>query len=189
MAALYAKRPQKKPPHFAGSGHSSYTPPMPFILRDVSRADLDAVLELNEAVVPAVNSISIEKVHWFADRAAYFRIAEDDYRLAAFLIGLRSGSDYDSPNYRWFCRHHDDFGYVDRVAVAEHARRSGLASKLYEDFRAKLPDSIAVMTCEVNLRPPNESSMRFHKRMGFHQVGSQAVEDGKKEVALMELNL
>lgn len=162
---------------------------MPFTLRDVARTDLDAVLALNETVVPAVNSIPIEKMRWFADHAAYFRIANDNDRLAAFLIGLRPGTDYESPNYRWFCGHYDDFGYIDRVAVADHARRSGLASRLYEDFRTSLPDSVAVMTCEVNLEPPNESSMRFHERMGFHQVGSQAFENGKKEVALMERNL
>jgi len=180
---------KKNPSHFAGSDHSSYTSPMLFNLRDVSHTDLDAVLELNESVVPAVNSITIEQMRWFADQAAYFRIAEDNDRLAAFLIGLRPGSDYNSPNYLWFCRHYDDFGYVDRVAVADHARRSGLASKLYDDFRANLPDSISVMTCEVNLKPPNESSMRFHEGMGFHQVGSLAIDDGKNEVALMELKL
>jgi hypothetical protein len=162
---------------------------MDYIIRDVAAEDLDEILTLNEAVVPAVNSIPIEKMRWFAERAVYFRVAVADDRLVSFLIGLRPGVAYESPNYRWFCEHYDDFGYIDRVAVADHARRHGLATKMYDDFRAALPADIGQMTCEVNLRPPNESSMRFHERYGFSQIGSQATEGGKKEVALMAVKL
>ena len=162
---------------------------MDYIIRDVAAEDLDEILSLNEAVVPAVNSIPIETMQWFAEHAVYFRVAVADDRLASFLIGLRPGVAYESPNYRWFCEHYDDFGYIDRVAVADHARRHGLATKMYDDFRAALPPDIGQMTCEVNLRPPNESSMHFHERYGFAQIGSQATEGGKKEVALMALKL
>jgi predicted GNAT superfamily acetyltransferase len=41
------------------------------------------------------------------------------------------------------------------------------------------------MTCEVNLSPPNAASMRFHRRLGFEQVGSQFTEAGAKQVALL----
>ena len=162
---------------------------MDYIIRDVATGDLDEILNLNEAVVPAVNSIPIEKMQWFAEHSAYFRVATANDRLASFLIGLRPGIGYDSPNYLWFCDHYDEFGYVDRIAVADHARRHGLATKMYDDFKAMLPGDIKVMTCEVNLRPPNESSMRFHERYGFEQIGSQATEGGAKEVALMALKL
>lgn len=162
---------------------------MAHTIRDVNLSDLDAVLELNEAVIPAVNSLSIDKMRWFSDVAAYFRVACENERIGAFMIGLRAGIDYESTNYRWFCGRYDDFGYVDRIAVATHARRQGLASTLYDDFQATLPDSIGVMTCEVNLRPPNESSMHYHERMGFRQIGAQEIDDGKKEVALMAKTL
>ena len=158
---------------------------MDHIIRDVTTEDLDEILSLNEEVVPAVNSISIEKMHWFAAHADYFRVATADGQLASFLIGLRPGIDYESPNYRWFCEHYEDFAYIDRVAVAVHARRHGLATTMYDDFRQSLPDVVDVMTCEVNLIPPNESSLRFHERYGFTQIGSQATEGGQKEVALM----
>ena len=162
---------------------------MDYIIRDVADEDLDEILTLNEAVVPAVNSIPIEKMQWFAEHAVYFRVAIADERLASFLIGLRPGVAYESPNYRWFCEHYDEFGYIDRIAVARHARRHGLASKMYDDFKASLPADVDLMTCEVNLRPPNESSMRFHERYGFAQISSQSTEGGKKEVALMALDL
>lgn len=158
---------------------------MKFIIRDVGTQDMDEILSLNESVVPAVNSIPIDKMQWFAEQAAYFRVATAHDRLAAFLIGLRPGIAYDSLNYRWFCEHYADFGYIDRIAVASHARRNGLATQLYDDFQATLKDDVGIMTCEVNLQPPNEGSMRFHERYGFARVASQSTEGGEKEVALL----
>ncbi len=162
---------------------------MSYTIRDVLHDELDAVLSLNEASTPAVNSLSIEKMRWFADNATYFRVCVDGDVLGAFLIGMRPGTGYDSPNYAWFCQNYDDFGYIDRVAVAINARRHGLATRLYDDFRSTLPATVGVMTCEVNLKPPNESSMIFHRRLGFRQVGTQATEGGAKQVALLEKKL
>jgi len=155
------------------------------IIRDVDNQDLDAVLSLNQSEVPHVGSVDIERMHWFAANAHYFRVVDDAGRIAAYLIGLRPGTSYASPNYRWFCERYDDFAYVDRVAVADFARRLGLASRLYADFAASAPDTVEHMTCEVNLQPPNESSMRFHRQLGFRQVGSQETEGGSKEVAML----
>ncbi len=128
-------------------------------------------------------------MQWFADHAAYFRVAADADGIAAFLIGLRAGSAYASPNYRWFCAHYEDFAYVDRIAVAERARRQGLASQLYDDFMTMMRPHVTIMTCEVNLRPPNPTSLRFHENRGFCRVGTQETEDGRKEVALLALRL
>lgn len=176
---------------------SSYTRGMVEVLRDAEPRDFEAVLSLNEAAIPAVNAVDIDRLRWFAANAAYFRVAEpdpggtaaDEARLLAFLIGLRPGTDYDSPNYRWFCERYDDFGYIDRIAVSDNARRRGLASRLYADFERSLAADVRIMTCEVNLVPPNETSMQFHQRLGFRQVGSQATEGGKKRVAMMERQL
>ena len=158
---------------------------MPRIIRDVTFQDLDAVLSLNQSEVPHVGSVDLERMRWFAGNATYFRAALDDDAIAGFLVGLRPGTTYDSPNYRWFCERYEDFAYVDRVAIAGFARRSGLASQLYEDFAEAMPASVGVMTCEVNLRPPNPSSMTFHERLGFRQVGSRVSEDGDKAVAML----
>lgn len=162
---------------------------MDAIIRDAESSDLTSVYALNEAEVPHLGSTSLEQLRWFALHAAYFRIAFAEDRLAAFLIGLRPGSDYASPNYRWFCDHYTDFAYVDRVAVADFARREGLASRLYDDFAASVPTSIEHMTCEVNIEPPNPESMQYHLRLGFRQVGSQKTENGTKVVALLEKEL
>ena len=158
---------------------------MAYKIRDVRDTDLNAVLILNQSEVPHVGSIDLDRMRWFAKNADYFRVAVEDNTISAYLVGLRPGSSYDSLNYRWFCERYADFAYVDRVAVAENARREGLASRLYEDFAASVPASVEFMTCEVNVRPPNESSMRYHKRQGFEQVGSRVFDNGDKEVAML----
>lgn len=158
---------------------------MQVIIRDLCEADVDAVLDLNQSEVPHVGSVSKNRMRWYAENAAYFRIALAGERLAAYLVGFRPGSDYDSPNYRWFCDRYEEFAYVDRVAVAPFARRAGLASRLYEDFAEAMPESVGIMTCEVNVRPPNPSSMEFHHRLGFEQVGSLSNEQDDKEVAML----
>ena len=162
---------------------------MEFVISDVEASDLPAVHQLNESEVPHLGKVDIAQMQWFAANAAYFRVAKCGDRLAAFLIGMRPGTRYASLNYRWFCDRYTDFAYVDRIAVAGSARRHGLASRLYKEFATAMPKSVKIMTCEVNIRPPNESSMRYHMKHGFVQVGTQETEAGKKEVALLEKKL
>ena len=158
------------------------------LITKITPDDYEEVLALNEASVPHVNSIDRSELAWFHDNAAFLNVVHVDGRLAGFMIGLRPGTAYESVNYRWFCAHYDDFAYIDRIAVADWARRRGIAEALYAEFATTQSDA-PVMTCEVNLRPPNEGSMRFHERMGFRQVASQETEGGKKEVALLEKTL
>jgi len=156
---------------------------------DVGSENLADILRLNQDAVPHVSSISKAEMEWFARHAHYFRIVQRHGRLAGFLIGLRPGLEYASPNYRWFSENYEDFGYVDRVAVSPTARRRGIASCLYTDFAATLTGKVDVMTCEVNIRPPNESSMTYHVQHGFVQVATQETDGGNKEVALLEMKL
>ena len=154
-------------------------------IENVSAADLDEVLALNESEVPHVGQVDIEQMRWFANNATYFRVAKVGGSLGAFLIGLRPGTSYKSLNYGWFCDRYKNFAYVDRIAVAANARRLGLASTLYDDFAAAMPGSIEAITCEVNLRPSNEGSMRFHQRLGFREVGTLETVNGEKKVAFL----
>lgn len=156
---------------------------------DIQPDDIAAIHLLNEAAVPHVNSVNIAQMEWFASHAPYFRVVRDDAELAGFMIGLRPGLSYDSPNYAWFSENYDDFGYIDRVVVAPEARRLGVARRLYDDFAGQLTGRVDVLTCEVNLRPANDASMHFHIDYGFVQVGSQETDGGDKEVALMEKRL
>lgn len=152
-------------------------------IRDARPGDLESVLALNEAAVPAVNSVPLAQMEKFLREAAYFRVALAGGEVAGYLVGLTPAADYASPNFLWFRRHYADFGYIDRIAIAGRARRLGLGSALYADFERAFTGRAPRLACEVNLKPPNEPSMRFHERQGFVKVGEQPVED--KVVALL----
>lgn len=162
--------------------------PIPaFTIREVAPGDLDAVLEMNEKAVPHVNSLRMEEMRELRNQSAYFRVAAAGGSgvPAAFLIGFTPDARYGSPNFLWFCRNYPSFAYIDRVAVAEDARRHGLASALYDDFERHFSGRFPMLACEVNLRPSNPASMEFHLRQGFRQAGSQVIDQGAKEVAMM----
>jgi predicted GNAT superfamily acetyltransferase len=156
---------------------------MQYVIRDVSEDDIDAALALNQAVVPHVNSINVEKMTWFAEHADYFRVAEGDDRVAAMLVGFLPGSAYDSQYYRWFCTNYPLFAYIDRVAVDLGLRRAGLARALYDDFEETLGQFVPMLACEVNILPANAGSMAFHEQMGFEQIEHGVIDPGVREVA------
>ncbi|GMR17206.1 MAG: hypothetical protein BMS9Abin32_271 [Gammaproteobacteria bacterium] len=151
-------------------------------IRDVRSSDIEAVRLLNESVVPQVNSVNTERMLWFAENADYFRVAENGGGIAGMLIGFRPGEAYSSPYYRWFCERFDDFAYIDRVAIAAAARRQGLASAMYRDFESHFRQQVPRLACEVNLLPPNDTSLEFHRRMGFVRVENAVIEPGLREV-------
>jgi len=63
---------------------------MNFEIRDATPADLPAVLAMNEAAVPYVNSLDLARMKGLHEQAAWFRVAaaQPGDGLAAFLIGL-----------------------------------------------------------------------------------------------------
>jgi len=65
-----------------------------------------------------------------------------------------------------------------------HHRR-GFGASLYEDLARWSRGRTPRLACEVNLRPPNEPSMRFHRGQGFVPVGMQETDGGNKTVSLM----
>ena len=154
----------------AGPGLGRRTP---LRIRDVSEADLVEVLAINERSVPAMNSLPLERLEWFVREAEYFRVAVLDSAVSGFLICLAPEAPYPSPNLRWLNVRYADFLYIDRVAVAPACQRRGVATALYRDASANAPRRFKTLACEVNLRPPNPGSVRFHQRMGFKPVGSK----------------
>lgn len=158
-------------------------------LRDAKDSDLAAVYTINEANLPHVNSISVERFGDFIGEAAYFKVALTANDLAGYLVVFAPGAAYDSLNYLWFQRHYDDFLYIDRIAVAAAARRRGVASALYRDFFRFATGRTARVTCEVNTRPVNPEPLAFHARFGFREVGTQETDGGAKSVSLMAVDL
>lgn len=106
--------------------------------------------------------------------------------LAGFLIGMTPEVPYGSGNFKWFRERGDDFVYIDRIAVSPWFRKRGIAARLYADierYTRKL--GAARLTCEVNVRPRNDSSLAFHERMGFVGLLERETEYGLR-VLMME---
>ncbi len=104
-------------------------------------------------------------------------VAERESAVAGLLICLNEGADYDSRNFQWLKRKYERFFYVDRIALAPESRGLGLGEALYDSLIQRLPKTGAPLCCEVNSRPPNPGSLKFHQRLGFTQIGTEAYED------------
>lgn len=167
---------------------STPTPPdSAAIIRPAQPSDFGDILRLNSEwahFTSALDEAGLARLH---SQAAYHKVVERNGRVAALLLALREGTDYASPNYRWFSDGGGEFLYVDRVIVDRAEHGSGLAALLYDDLFlfAKL-EHIERVTCELDIEPPNEASRRFHDKYGFAEVGTQWVAGGKKRVSLRE---
>ena len=160
------------------------------IIRPITTSDISAAVELNNAEIPHVGAtdpdhfaklMGYRGVVWGAENVAGLD------GLAGLLVAFEPGTTYTSTNYQWFDDRSDDFIYVDRIVVAPAAKGQGIGRAFYQRLAAAYVGSARQMTCEVNLDPPNESSMAFHRRMGFVQVGTKL--DGSKTVSLMAKEL
>jgi hypothetical protein len=163
-------------------------------IRRWRETDLPALHALNESAVPAVNSLSPAALRDLLEAALVAAVVESGKQegfgdVVGFLICLPEGLDYASDNYRWFSQRYARFAYVDRVVVDSGRRGGGLGGALYGGLVRDLAGQRPVLTCEVNERPPNPASLRFHERFGFTPVGRQETEGGGKSVVLLAKSL
>ena len=49
-------------------------------LRNTLEDDLSEIFQINEASIPAVNTVSIDEFKWFLSKKTYFKCAEDEDR-------------------------------------------------------------------------------------------------------------
>ncbi len=168
--------------------HSSVT------IRSFAAHDVLPAMVLNNANMPELNELDEPEVARLAGLSVSALVAEvvgDDgqSRFAGFCWVLGPGLDYASLNYGWFSRQYSEFVYLDRIAVHADFRRFGIGRGFYAALVEQFVDSHPVLLCEVNLRPRNEPSLKFHHSVGFREVGQQDTDGGKKTVSLLELPL
>jgi|AP95_1055475.scaffolds.fasta_scaffold00212_2 hypothetical protein len=154
-------------------------------IQNVNTNDLSRIHELNHGAVPAVSRVTQKELAHFLEIADYFRVIKIENNIIGFLIALTPRKNYHSPNYKWFEKHYTQFMYVDRILIDPAFQGQGLGRAFYDDLKKFSKELTPILTCEVNLKPPNDGSILFHEKYGFEQVGTQETEDGKKEVSLM----
>src|SRR5690606_24495863 len=115
-----------------------------------------------------LNNAHAQELSWLEPERLSHLIAQAFHarrvgNVDAFILAFDQTADYDSPNYLWFRNRFPRFVYVDRIAVAAHARGRGIARSIYEDlFAAAIRAGHGIVACEVNADPPNPASDAFH---------------------------
>jgi predicted GNAT superfamily acetyltransferase len=141
------------------------------VLRPITPADHAKVLVWNqqhvELLAPLDEARLVTLLGW-SDLGAVISV---DGRDLGFVLCFGPDSAYDSPNFRWFAERQDRFYYLDRVVVDPSARRTGVATRAYDEIEDRARQVAPVMCLEVNLDPPNEPSLAFHRRRGYVEVG------------------
>jgi predicted GNAT superfamily acetyltransferase len=159
-------------------------------IRTTQQDDSSQILRLNEESVQFLSPMTAERLALLHTQAAYLRVLEVAGQVAAFVLAFREGSAYDSPNYGWFASRFPKFLYIDRVVVSLDIQGRGAGKLLYEDlFAFARTSGIGLVTCEIDLVPPNPNSQRFHERYGFTQVGTQTYGHAQKLVSLQVVDL
>ncbi|MEP2705099.1 MAG: GNAT family N-acetyltransferase [Roseibium sp.] len=146
--------------------------------------DLSALLQINNAAVPAVNELTAEQLLDQVGFAITCLVATVEDEPVGLLLCVGDGADYESKNYRWLSERHEKFAYTDRICVAENQRGKNIGDKLYAALFDHFKGTGRSFVCEVNERPPNPGSLRFHKRLGFEEIGT--TDHGDKAVIYLK---
>jgi predicted GNAT superfamily acetyltransferase len=132
--------------------------------------DLERVLQLNADHVELLSELDRERLVRLRAWASRADVVVCDGEVAGFVLVFSPGTPYDSPNYRWFTdAYGPDFDYLDRIVIDDRFRRRGLAGAVYDEVEATAAPR-GRLTLEVNLDPPNEPSLAFHRRRGYQEV-------------------
>jgi predicted GNAT superfamily acetyltransferase len=147
------------------------------MIREFVESDLSSIWRINQENVPAVGESSELELEAIAQMSALALVVECEGEVAGFCFVLPPATEYDSPNYQYFCDRYEDFIYLDRVAFAAQYQGRGFGAALYREVERRT--SAGAFTLEVNVLPPNERSMRFHLREGFIEVDQLETRPGK----------
>ncbi len=149
-------------------------------LRDTDVADVLALNERDVVKLAPMDEARLLEIRSMADR---FDVLDVEGSFAGFVVTFGPGSSYDSEKYGWFSRRHDDFYYLDRIALHADFRRRGLGGFVYDELE-RVAAPYGRMCLEVNLEPANPASLAFHAARGYQEVGRTG--DDTHSVSMME---
>ena len=138
---------------------------------------IDSILKSHHAKILQMNQ---DFVHWLSplDEGGLTALLElADYKKQiheadGVLIGYAHDVDYDHKNLKWLRARFDEFFYIDRIILNANAQGKGYGRQLYADFETEARRrGLARLVCEVNTKPNNPGSHKFHKKLGFRALG------------------
>ena len=146
-------------------------------IRAMTASDIEVVWAINQENVPAVGEETVEVLADLLSMSLFSLVAEADNVVVGFCMILGPQTQYRSPNYLYFCERYSDFIYLDRVAVTSAFQGLGLGAAMYREVE-RLSGS-TLFALEVNTKPRNEGSLRFHTREGFVLLEEVETRPGK----------
>jgi uncharacterized protein len=159
-------------------------------IKSISQDDVVGILAINNRETPNVNELDVHDLQRIIRMSYASKVVLQDSHPAGFLIALDAHSDYESENYKWFQRRCEDFIYIDRIVVHQAFHGMGMGKLLYFDLiNCAKQDGYASVCCEVNLRPSNERSLKFHYSIGFVEIDRFDNPASGKLVAMMQMKL
>ena len=158
---------------------------MEYKIVSACHSDLNFILDLNQRFIPAVSDLSNGMMSYFLEISDYYKVMKVDGLSIGFLIALKPGEDYLSENYRWFNKRYQSFTYIDRIVISKEYQGQGYGRFFYDHLCNHSKENSDHIACEVNTRPLNQQSIRYHEKYGFYEVGKQETENGRKCVSLL----
>lgn len=150
-------------------------------IHSVKPDNFKAILAINAAGQPGVYPLTPSEMSWALERAAYFGVAEIRGKVVGYIITYTDQAAYSGDEFHWFKQYFAGFLYIDQIAIAPAARRSGAGTRLYHEMEQfARQHGLTSLVCEVNLDPPNPASLRFHAKNGFVEVGTMTTADGRR---------
>jgi len=154
-------------------------------IRDIAPDDHRLIVELNAKVVKWTSPMSEGQLQKLIALATYQKVLTANSQVVGFLLAMAQGSLYENDNFRWFDARYKNFLYIDRVVIDSSVVDSGLGTFFYRDVISHADmESFECLVCEYSLNPTNETSMFFHRKMGFQEVGIRRLRNSGKEVSL-----
>jgi predicted GNAT superfamily acetyltransferase len=138
-------------------------------LRPIQPDEHAAVVALNDRYVELTAPMDEALLAEFVAAAEHADVIDVDGQLAGFVLTFAAGAAYDGTHFGWFADRYDDYCYLDRIVIHEDFQRRGLGTFAYDELETTCGKPVFAL--EVNIDPPNEPSLAFHRARGFTEVG------------------
>ena len=154
-------------------------------LRPITPEDHDAVVAVNERFVHLTAAMDHRRLAELVAASDRADVVDVDGEFAGFVITFAAGAAYDGTHFAWFAERYRDYCYLDRIVIDQPFQRRGLGTFVYDALESAC--ARPVLALEVNIDPPNEPSLAFHRARGYVEVGLEGTEDHR--VVLMTKTL
>lgn len=149
-----------------------FRPPLP--------NDIPTLVALNAEVVDVTSPMDTAKCAGLLALADGTLVAEDQGEVIGFVLAMYQGAGYQNDNFQWFTDRLNNFVYVDRIVIGAAGRGQGLGTQLYDALAQQaMARGALVMAAEMDIEPPNETSLAFHAARGFVALGTRTYDTGK----------